>query len=265
MPYINEPGFEVPENSIVYYPSKEVDCDNKEHSHPQKDYKISDVIEPLIGKPNREWFTYPFSFCLPLSIANQYGFVVKAAHDISLYWTGGQANVHVESEGFHSIDSIQGYFNNFGSGVMSIENHFILRTPPQVNIMVMPAINSFIPDLYPLFGVVEADNLRRSFTFNLKVTVPNKKIYIKKGDWLASFIPIPRYFVENFELKDASKIYKKEVLENERKDIKKLTMERNTRVEHGGDVGKVNDSGRRYFKGIFADDTPFPDHQKRIK
>ena len=29
-------------------------------------------------------------------------------------------------------------------------------------------------------------------------------------------------------------------------------------------MGKANDSGRRYFKGLFPDDTPFKNHQKRI-
>lgn len=265
--YINDPGNEVPEFTIGYYRyQEEVDCGEEDHPHNNiKNYKIEDIVESLIGKPNRDWFTYPFSFCLPLNIANQYGFVVKAAHDMTLYWTGGEAKASLQSVGYQSGDhEVQQYNTNFGSGVISVENKFLLRTPPNVNLMVIPVPNYYIEGVYPLTGVVETDNLRRSFTFNLKVTTPNKKIYIKKGDWLASFIPVPRFYVEKFKLKNLEEIYPEEVIKNERADMQKLLWERFHDKEIGGDMGKANDSGRRYFKGLFPDDTPFKNHQKRI-
>lgn len=268
--YINQPGFEVPENKIGYYtyqrPEQEV-CETPGHDHSNvKDFKIEDVVESLIGNPTRDWFTFAYSFCLPLTIANQYGFVVKAAHDMVLYWTGEDALATIESEGYYNGEtSIQSYNNNFGCGVISIENHFVMRTPPGVNLMVMPVPNYFIDGVVPLFGVVETDNLRRTFTFNLKITATHKRIYINKGDWLASFIPIPRYYVENFELEDLSKSMPEDVIENERQDYDKLIWERFNESEIGGDLGKPNDSGRRYFKGEFPDGSLFPDHQKRIK
>jgi hypothetical protein len=268
--YINQPGFEIPENTIGYYTYQrpdEKDCADPNHNHSNvKNFKIEDVVEPLIGKPTRDWFHYAYSFCLPLTIANQYGFVVKAAHDMTLYWTGEHALATIESEGFYKGEtSVQSYNNNFGAGVITIENHFVMRTPPGINLMTMPVPNYYIEGIMPLFGVVETDNLRRTFTFNIKITTPYKRIYIKKGDWLSAFIPIPRYFVENFELKDVTNMYPEDVIENERSDMEKLLWERYNRMEIGGDMGKPNDSGRRYFRGEFPDGTPFPDHQKRIK
>ena len=41
-------------------------------------------------------------------------------------------------------------------------------------------------------------DLRCDFTFNLKITVPNMLVSVKKGDALGAFIPIPRYFVDGF-------------------------------------------------------------------
>jgi hypothetical protein len=265
--YINQPGYEVPDFTIGYYPyTKEVDCSDESHKHPSaKDYKIDDVIESLVGKPNRDWFTYPYSFCLPLTIANQYGFVVKAAHDMTLYWTGGDARVALQATGYlDSGDDVQTYNTNFGSGVVTIENKFLLRTPPNVNLMIMPVPNHYIENVYPLTGIVETDNLRRSFTFNIKVTTPNKKIYINKGDWLAAFIPIPRFYVERFELKNLEDSFSKEIIDNERDEMESLLWERFHDKESGGDIGKPNDSGRRYFKGLFLDGSKFINHQKRI-
>ena len=265
--YINDPDYEVPDFTIGYFSyQEEVDCQDPSHPHDNiKNYKIDDVVESLIGKPNRDWFTFPFSFCLPLSIANQYGFVVKAAHDMSLYWTGGESRVALQSKGYMDGEhEVQSYNTNFESGVLTIENKFLLRTPPNVNLMVMPVPNHYIEGLYPLTGIVETDNLRRSFTFNLKMTTPNKKVYIKKGDWLAAFIPIPRFYVEKFQLKNLEEIYPEEIIKNERDDMEKLLWERFNHKDIGGDLGKANDSGRRYFKGLFPDDTPYKNHQKRI-
>ena len=70
--YINDDGFLVPEKTLAFYATSDTR------------YKLSDVIETLIGHPNRDWFSITaFSFCLPLTIANQYGFVVIAACGIA--------------------------------------------------------------------------------------------------------------------------------------------------------------------------------------
>lgn len=254
--YINDNSNIVPENTIVFY------SEDLKYQH-----DINKVIEPLYGKAKREWFESPFYYCLPLTIANQYGFVVKAAEDIELFWTGGNAPAHVKTQSnIHINDDsrIQRYYTNFRNGILTVENAFMLRTPPKVNLMVIQPPNYFIPDISAMSGVVEADNLRRAFTFNIKVTKENTKIKIKKGDWLSAFIPIPRYFIENFEMKDANELFSNEVLKNERLDLHGLINERNSCVHVGGDIGKTYDTGRRYFKGVHLDDTPYEDHQKRI-
>lgn len=251
--YINDPGFEVPENKIAWI------------NYSSQGYKVEDVVESLIGKQNRDWFNHPsFTMCLPLTISNQYGFVIKSAHDIELFWDGTDAPVQIISEGFNNTDSIQSLLNNFRHGIMSIENKFILKTPPGVNSIVIQPPNHFVDGLHCMTGVVESDNLRRAFTFNIKVTTPNKVIKIKKGDWLSAFILVPRFYVENFDLVPAEKIFSKELIDNEKDNAEKLQWERTKLEQFGGDIGKVNDSGRRYFKGIHVNQSKYHKHQKRI-
>ena len=265
MPYINDPGYEVPENSIVFYPA------DKEKAY-ENNWQISDVVESLKGKQQRDYFAKHAYLCLPLTIANQSGFVVKANRDITLFWPGGEKPVIINLHGkqhANAPDDIQNYFNNFGSGIMSVANNFILRTPPGVNILTLQPPNYFIAGVHVMTGIVESDNLRGHFTFNLKVTTPGVKIEIKKGDWLSAFIPVPRYYIENFKLVDGLEIYDESVYDLEKASIDKLKYERN-----GGDLAKnmekgMEDSylagmGRRYFKGIHPNDKEFPDHQKRI-
>ena len=48
------------------------------------------VIEPLKGNLKRDWFVNHAYFCLPLTIGNQYGFVVKSLYDFIVNWDGGE-------------------------------------------------------------------------------------------------------------------------------------------------------------------------------
>jgi hypothetical protein len=247
--YINDDGLEVPENTLMYYNTS------------KENFKISDVIESLVGQPNRDWFSMTaFTFCLPLTIANQYGFVVKSNWDVEIFWDGNINNqILVKSEGWQNHESIQPMLGDFFNGILTFENKFIVRTPPGINLMTIQPPNSFIRGLHVMQGVVESDNLRRNFTFNIKVTEPNTTIKIKKGDWIAAFIPIPRFFVDNFKLKDAKLFFDSDIIENEQSSINKLGWER-----HNTDSNKTNGSGRRYFKGIHVNETLYKNHQKRI-
>lgn len=246
--YINDPGFEVPEKTLVFYSPA-----------PELGYDIKDVIEPLVGQPNRDWFAVSaFSFCLPLTIANQYGFVVKAAADFTVSWAGDGHPIVVDSENWQNHDSIQPYVSDFGHGIFTLENKFIVRTPPGVNLMTIQPPNYFIPGLHVMSGVVESDNLRRNFTFNIRVTTLNTKITVKKGQWIAAFIPIPRHFADMFTLVDATDIFPANVIQNEIDSVHKLGWER-----HNTDKGKINGSGRRYFKGLHVNETKYKKHQKR--
>jgi hypothetical protein len=108
-------------------------------------------------------------------------------------------------------------------------------------------------------AVIEADQIRRDFSFNLKLTDPNRVVSVKKGDPLAAFIPIPRYFVEEFELDTVNKYFSEELIKNEQNDANELGRQRMQE-----DKEKAHYSGRKYFNGIHAFGQKFKDHQKRV-
>jgi hypothetical protein len=171
----------------------------------------------IISKPDkkRDWFTPHFYRCLPLVIGNQYGFIIKSEYDFSFEWDGGDSpeslKIYTEDIG----DMLPEIKSHFGSGIITINLSVILRTPPGINLMTMNPPNTIIPNITVMTGVVEADNLRHDFTINLKVQTPNVKTFIPKGTPIAGIIPIPRYFVENFNLVNAEDIFDKSTLEEE--------------------------------------------------
>jgi len=244
---INDENHLVPENTIL------VVTDNSDF-----DYLVDKLIEPLAGKIKRDWFIKHAYFCLPLTIGNQYGFAIKSLYDFTAEWNGGQSPsdliVTVENSQSHQIIS-----SHFGMGIITIQNRFHFRTPLGINLITLNPPNMFIPHLQNMTGVIETDNLRRDFTFNLKITTPGVKISVKAGDIIAGILPVPRFSVENYKIMLADEAMPEEVIKNERSAGQQFAIERS--VE---DTSKPHGNGRRYSKGVDIYNNPFYQHQKTI-
>lgn len=220
------------------------------------------VIEPLKGNLKRDWFVNHAYFCLPLTIGNQYGFAIKSLKTFSVIWDGGDgpSNTKVEilDEGIDS--GYQVISSHFGMGVVTIQNRFTFRTPSGVNLMTINPPNYWIDGIQHMTGVIETDNLRRDFTFNLKVTRKNEKIIINKGEFIGCVLPIPRYFADSFDLVKASDILSQEEIKTEQVAMQAFGSER-----INDDPKKPHGNGRRYFNGEDVYGCPFANHQKKIK
>lgn len=218
--------------------------------------------QSLKGEKRRNWFSDHAYLCLPLTIGNQYGFVVKSAHTFDVTWDGGEhLNATKISMCDFDGDNKNQYINShFGLGIVTVQNSFTLRTPPGVNLMTINPPNYFIDGIQHMTGVIECDNLRRDFTFNFKITRPNHTIRINRGDWIGAFIPIPRYFVDSFTMVNAKDVLTAEDIAIEQKASFDFGKERS-----GPDLEKAHQAGRRYFQGEDVYGNKFLDHQKRIR
>ena len=207
------------------------------------------VFLPLRGQHKRDWFSKHAYLCLPLVIGNQYGFALKSLFHATFLWNGGPEpadttiTVH-NTEEADAFGSLQLLASQFGLGIVTVQTAFALRTPPEVNLMTLQPPNVFIDGLQNLTGVVEADNLRRDFTFNLKITRPDHPIEIKVGDLLAAVMPIPRGFVEKFEMIDAYEAVSPDTVALEQQTARDFGREREE-----VDAKNKRGVGRRYFKG----------------
>lgn len=219
----------------------------------------NDRLLNILKKPSkkRDWFDSHFYRCLPLTIGNQYGFVISLDFDFSFQWNGGHKEEDIFftfGEGVHTgyprIDS------HFGHGILTINTPFFLRTPPGINLMTINPPNYVIPNITVMTGVIETDNLRRSFTFNLKIQIPNIQVTVPAGTPLAAFIPVPRYFCDEFSLEFAENIFTKEIIDEELQaevDTAKYRTEVESKLK--------NRVGRHYFLGTDVYGNKFKDHQ----
>lgn len=175
---------------------------------PNTIYMVPDQLE-FAGRPSyfekcgskRAWFTSYFYNCLPIVFGSQHGFMLTATNSFVCRWDGTERN---DSVAVHQLDASNRddltVVSHFGHGILTVQSRHYFRTPKGVNMMVKA------PPNYPLHGfswmdaVVETDNLRRDFTFNIKITRPHMDIYVAKGTPIGCIVPYPRFFLDKFEL-----------------------------------------------------------------
>jgi hypothetical protein len=246
-------GIDIPDNTIVAFLDPFMMNNND--------------LKSMLVKPSkkRDWFEPNFYNCLPLLIANQYGFYLTAEFDFTVVWNGGQNpedvqityNYNKEHNGF-PLPSI---VNHFGYGTITIALPMVLRTPKGVNLLTINPPNYLFENATVLSGSVETDQSRVPFTFNLKIHKPNIPVVFKAGSPISGFIPIPRYFADGFEIKNATEVFHETLVQEE---IDTLRFHQNTRTNNNEKAYATGDNtlDRQYFKGKDPYGNDFLDHQK---
>ncbi len=240
---LNDGTNNIPENTIVVI-----------SEFPEK---TNVVLKSFKKQIKRDWFSSHFYNCLPLNIANTYGFYIVSQYDLKAIWNGGNEiddvalDYGVEKEQLKYMSPP--IYSHFGNGILTINPGFMLRTPPNVNLMTINPPNIVLPNITVMSGVVETDNLRYPFTFNLKIQTPNVEVFIKKGTPLAGFIPIPRYYVDKYELIEADKLFSSDLI--------------NIEIQASKDQGNYRKSSstlnKLYLKGFDIYNNKFKDHQRK--
>lgn len=243
---LNDGTNNVPDNTIVAF------SDNL-------DFDIN-LIEHLITKPDkrRQWFNPEFYHCSPLVLGNQQGFMIRAPFDFAFEWDGGDGpeslKLWTDAPHHNRFDPIH---SSFGKGVLSINPPYVLRTPPGVNLITINPPNFIIPNVTVMTGTVETDNLRRNFTLNLKIHLPNIKVQVAAGDPIGCILPVPRGFADGFTLKKDYEVFKEDV----------ILEEMNASLDAGNHRSEMepnmpNQVSRHYFEGRDVYGNYFSNHQK---
>lgn len=254
-------GLFVPEKTIAVFPTV------ANNGLKKFDMNFDSFLKPLKNNHKRDWFPLNFYRCLPLAIGNMQGFSFSIPYSFNIFWNGGNSPDDIEivlDENFNKYKGTNcvGVVSKAGSGVITILFPVQLKTPPGINLMTIAPPNFPTPGVSAMTGVIEADNLRFSFTFNLKIDIPNIWIKVEKDYPVCGLIPIPRYFLDSFELKNAYDIFDKDVVEDEIKVVSEHG-ERRTK-----DLLKPDRPlDRLYYKGMDIKGNKFKDHQlpKKIK
>ncbi|KAF0117129.1 MAG: hypothetical protein FD163_452 [Hyphomonadaceae bacterium] len=142
--------------------------------------------------PNR--FAYR---CLPLNIANQYGWELLSPCTFEAIWNG---DAHGDAIDINIIDD--GWpppVSHFGSGVLTFHINQIFRTPPGVQMMVTGPMNNPKDGISAMTGIIETDWSHYTFTMNWAMTRPYFPVRFEKGEPFAHIMPVNLAQIEQYE------------------------------------------------------------------
>lgn len=135
--------------------------------------------------------------CLPLNIANQYGWELLSPCTFEAVWNGEPASNSIEVTVLD--DGWPQPVSHFGHGVLTFHINQIFRTPPGVQLMVTGPMNSPKDGIYAMTGIIETDWSHYSFTMNWVMTRPYFPVRFEKGEPFAHIMPVNLAQIEKYE------------------------------------------------------------------
>lgn len=138
--------------------------------------------------------------CLPMVVANQWGWQVLCPTDVRAVWDGspGAEGVRVEVAPQYE-PAIK---SQFGGGIVTFSPPWLFRTPPGWDLHVKGPANRWKPNCTPLEGIVETWWLNYTFTINWKIVEPGA-VAFARGESLAQLVPAPHAAFQGAEALEA--------------------------------------------------------------
>lgn len=153
---------------------------------------------PVMVKPavkSRNWMPVNANKCLPLQMANQYGYEISFYEDISVHWNGGSNKNDITC-----FPTKYDLVTEAGQGIFAFPTNLIVRTPPGVNTCIQGPVNVYREGLQYLSAIVETDWQSTQLNMNFNIINPGTTIHFKKGEPFCVFYPVPRKYEQTFSL-----------------------------------------------------------------
>jgi Family of unknown function (DUF6065) len=132
--------------------------------------------------------------CLPLVIANQWGWQILCPAEVAVTWDGTSSpsgvTVELAPQYAPSIKS------QFGSGIVTFSPPWLFRTPRGWDLYLKGPSNRWKENCVPLEGVIETWWLNYTFTLNWKLVQPGT-VTFARGESLGQLVPVPHATFQN--------------------------------------------------------------------
>ena len=195
--------------------------------------------------------------CLPLQIANAYGWQLLAPYAIDVVYRGGRSPDAMSIALPAGIPADEAFVeSHFGHGILTFRSGYIFRTEPGWLLMARGPANSPKDSIAPLDGLIETDWLSYPFTINWVFTRPGR-VRFAAGEPFCQLVPVLQHAIEWIE-PQVRDIREDPSLCDQ---FEKALAKRRCPAE---DHGRAGNWQHDYMKGQHADGEPAPRHQKRL-
>ena len=228
-------------------------------------YTIGDasnwVIEP--APAGREWMNANNGYakkCLPMTIANVAGWVIRSPVTFTASWSGGE---NVGTTGFVFHDPYERYSktitDHFGQGIITFNLPWLFKTSkPGIGLRVSGLPNDPRFNVTALEGFVATDWLPFTFTMNWKISKSRIPVTFAKGDPVCFITPTTLDFVE------AAKPQIKWL--NSDPEVESAYQEWNAlRTKFNADPTRITGDWQKFYHGSAGKISPPDTHKTGVK
>ena len=219
---------------------------------------VSNPVEVVTAPSRRQWMdNYPERHpyrCLPLQIANSYGWQLLSPYSFEVNYRGGVTPGDIRISLPNDISESDSFVEtHFGHGVLTFRTGYIFRTQPGWQLLISGPKNHPKDTIYPLDGLIESDWLPYPFTVNWQFTRPGR-IRFEKNEPFCQLVPVLQHALEWIE---------PEIVDIRRnphlcKQYKEWLHKRTSDSSHS------REKGREYMRGVYADGTKAATHQAKL-
>jgi hypothetical protein len=132
--------------------------------------------------------------CLPLVMANGFGWEILLPAGLTAIWNGGPATDAVTV--IADPGTKPPAHSHFGEGILTFTLPYVFRTEPEADLVVQGPVNRPKDAIAPLTGVVESDWGPFAFTMNWKFTRAMTAVRFRKGEPVCHVFPVGRGALE---------------------------------------------------------------------
>ncbi len=156
-------------------------------------YRLTDEAPEIRpGGVRRQWMDdspHRFAYrCLPLTIANSFGWELLSPVTFEATWNGGTRTEDA------TVNILEGpsdaVISHFGVGVLTFHTGYLFRTEAGISLMAMGPPNDPKDGISALAGVVETSWAPYPFTMNWRFTRPGATVRFEKGEPFCFIVPV---------------------------------------------------------------------------
>ena len=205
--------------------------------------------------------------CLPLSIANSYGWEVLCPIPLEIRWNGGMAVEDIEVIGLKELPGgapVEHFCrSNFSRGIVTFHLDYVIETEPDWEILATGPFNDPKPTATPLAGIIESDWLPYPFTMNWQLTQPGITRFDEREPF-CFFLPVPKGVLPDTEL-HIHRLTDDPELEARHNQFRHARDDFMGRVRAGDQEAIKEAWQRHYFVGRHPDGVLAPEHLNKLR
>jgi hypothetical protein len=236
-------------------------------------YALNEYVPKIVAaRPDRQWMDaqpnrHPYR-CLPLAIANAYGWHLLCPTPIEIEWNGGPGVGDLKVRALKPLQPpgrlIETFCRStFAFGIVTMFINYIFQTDPGWDLMATGPANAPKDNAYPLTGVIETSWLPYPFTMNWQVLRPGKVMF-EQDEPFCSIFPVRINALVDCqpEIRDISS--NKELAE-QANAFRLNRFEFHSRLYCGNAEAIKQGWSKHYFQGMLPDGTRAEEHINKLR